>query len=208
MPEKSRTPRPAPRRAAARPASVPRPDLMPRIGLGVDRHAFDRARRLTLGGVLIPGAPGLRGHSDADVLAHAVCDALLGAMGLPDMGMRFKDTDRRWRGRSSLFFVRDAMRDVRRRGLAVGNLDAVLLAETPRLAPYVAAMRRRLAGALWCDPAVVSVKPKRGEGLGFVGRGEGMAAQAIVLLIPSSAAPVAKRRATARLARRAGSGRR
>src|SRR5690242_19430346 len=93
----------------------------PRIGLGVDRHQFDRSRRLTLGGVRIPEAPGLRGHSDADVLAHAVCDALLGALGLPDMGMRFKDTDRRWRGRSSLFFVRDAMREARRRGMVVGN---------------------------------------------------------------------------------------
>jgi len=175
---------------------------VPRIGLGVDRHPFDRSRRLTLGGVPIPGAPGLRGHSDADVLAHAVCDALLGALGLPDMGMRFKDTDRRWRGRSSLFFVRDAMRDVLRRGLAVGNLDAVLLAETPRLAPYVAAMRRRLAAALGCDPAAVSVKPKRGEGLGFVGRREGMAAQAIVLLIPSSPAPAARRRTAARTTRR------
>ena len=188
---------------------------MPRVGLGVDRHPFDRSRRLTLGGVPIPGAPGLRSHSDADVLAHAVCDALLGALGLPDMGMRFEDTDRRWRGRSSLFFVRDAMREVLRRGLVVGNLDAVLLAETPRLAPFIAAMRRRLASALGCDPAVVSVKPKRGEGLGFVGRGEGMAAQAIVLLIPPAPAPAARRRPPARAtrrvargARRAGNGRR
>jgi 2-C-methyl-D-erythritol 2,4-cyclodiphosphate synthase len=185
---------------------APRLDTLPRIGLGVDRHAFDRARRLTLGGVAIPGAPGLRGHSDADVLAHAVCDALLGALGLPDMGMRFKDTDRRWRGRSSLFFIRDAMRDVRRRGLAVGNLDSVLLAETPRLAPHIAAMRRRLSGALGCDPAVVSVKPKRGEGLGFVGRREGMAAQAIVLLIPAASAPAAKRRIPRHTTRR-GAGR-
>src|SRR5881409_1336070 len=118
-----------------------------RVGIGYDIHPLVPGRKLIVGGIEIPHPKGLRGHSDADVLAHAVCDALLGAMGLPDMGMRFKDTDRRWRGRSSLFFVRDAMRDVRRRGLAVGNLDAVLLAETPRLAPYVAAMRRRLAGA-------------------------------------------------------------
>ena len=184
------------KRRAAR-ARTRRPEALPRVGLGVDRHPFDRSRRLTLGGVPIPGAPGLRGHSDADVLAHAVCDALLGALGLPDMGMRFKDTDRRWRGRSSLFFVRDAMLEVRRRGLMVGNLDAVLLAETPRLAPHVAAMRRRLAGALGCDAAVVSVKPKRGEGLGFVGRREGMAAQAVVLLVPTVRASAARRRRVA-----------
>ena len=184
MPEKKRT-------AGARRR---RPEAMPRIGLGVDRHPFDRSRRLTLGGVPIAGAPGLRGHSDADVLSHAVCDALLGALGLPDMGMRFKDTDRRWRGRSSLFFVRDAMREASRRGMVVGNLDAVLLAETPRLAPHVAAMRRRLAGALGCDVAAVSVKPKRGEGLGFVGRREGMAAQAVVLLVPSAGASTTRRR--------------
>ena len=180
MPEKKRTARP---RSAH--AVTPRPGATPRIGLGVDRHPFDRSRRLTLGGVPIAGAPGLRGHSDADVLSHAVCDALLGALGLPDMGMRFKDTDRRWRGRSSLFFVRDAMREARRRGMVVGNLDAVLLAETPRLAPHVAAMRRSLAGALGCDAGAVSIKPKRGEGMGFVGRGEGMEAQVVVLLVPA-----------------------
>jgi len=142
-----------------------------------------------LGGVPIPGAPGLRGHSDADVLAHAVCDAILGALGLPDMGMRFRDDDPQWRRRASLFFVRDAMTEARRRGLAVGNLDTVVLAETPRLAPHVDAMRRRLAEALGCDVSSVSVKPKRGEGLGFVGRSEGMAAQAIVLLVPAGRAP-------------------
>jgi 2-C-methyl-D-erythritol 2,4-cyclodiphosphate synthase len=195
MPEKTGTARTRTTRARKPRARAPRPDAMPRIGLGVDRHPFDRSRRLTLGGVSIPGAPGLRGHSDADVLAHAVCDALLGALGLPDMGMRFKDTDRRWRGRSSLFFVRDAMLEVRRRGLVVGNLDAVVLAETPQLAPHVAAMRRRLAGALGCDAAVVSVKPKRGEGLGYVGRREGMAAQAVVLLVPEVPASAMRRRA-------------
>ena len=196
MPETTnRSRRPA---TVRRTAAVRRADMVPRIGLGVDRHPFDRARGLTLGGVAIPGSPGLGGHSDADVLAHAVCDALLGALGLPDMGMRFKDTDRRWRGRSSLFFVRDAMRDVHRRGLVVGNLDAVLLAETPRLAPYIAAMRRRLADALGCDADVVSVKPKRGEGLGFVGRREGMAAQAIVLLVPSAPSRASRRAGKAR----------
>jgi 2-C-methyl-D-erythritol 2,4-cyclodiphosphate synthase len=157
----------------------------PRIGLGLDRHPFAPGRRLVLGGVRIPAARGLAGHSDADVLAHAVCDALLGALGMPDMGIRFPATARRHRGRPSLEFVREVMRDVRRAGFDVGNLDAVLLAETPRLARRIPAMRRRLAKALGCAPAAVSVKAKRGEGLGWVGRSEGIAAQAVVLLWPA-----------------------
>jgi 2-C-methyl-D-erythritol 2,4-cyclodiphosphate synthase len=125
------------------------------------------------------------------VLAHAVCDALLGALGMPDMGVRFPATERRHRGRASLEFVKDAMRDVRRRGYTVGNLDAVLLAETPALANRLGGMRRNLAKALGCAPAAVSLKAKRGEGLGWIGRSEGIAAQAVVLLLP---APTAARR--------------
>jgi 2-C-methyl-D-erythritol 2,4-cyclodiphosphate synthase len=163
----------------------------PRIGLGCDRHPFATGRRLVLGGVRIQASRGLAGHSDADVLAHAVCDALLGALGMSDMGVRFPATDRRHRGRASLEFVKDAMRDVRRRGYTVGNLDAVLLAETPALANRLGGMRRNLAKALGCAPAAVSLKAKRGEGLGWIGRSEGIAAQAVVLLLP---APTAARR--------------
>lgn len=160
---------------------------VPRVGLGSDRHPFAPGRRLVLGGVTIPAARGLAGHSDADVLAHAVCDALLGALGMPDMGMRFPATDRRHRARPSLQFVEEVMEDVRRAGYRVGNLDAVLLAETPRLAGKLPGMRRRIARALGCTPAAVSVKAKRGEGLGWIGRSEGIAAQAVVLLWPDAA---------------------
>jgi 2-C-methyl-D-erythritol 2,4-cyclodiphosphate synthase len=180
--------------------------LLPRVGLGFDLHPFDRSRALVLGGVRIKGAPGLRGHSDADVLAHALCDALLGALGLPDMGVRFADTDPRWRGRSSLFFVRDAMREARRRGYTVGNADTVILAEVPRLLPHLPAMRRALARALGCGVGAVAVKAKRGEGLGWVGRAEGMAAQAMVLLAPAATRPrtTPSSRTAARPARRRG----
>jgi 2-C-methyl-D-erythritol 2,4-cyclodiphosphate synthase len=168
--------------------------VSPRVGLGCDRHPFAAGRRLVLGGVRIPAVRGLAGHSDADVLSHAVCDALFGALGMPDMGVRFPATDRRHRGRASLEFVSEAMRDVRRRGYTVGNLDAVLLAETPRLEDRLRAMRRKLAKALGCAPDAVSVKAKRGEGLGWIGRSEGIAAQAVVLLLPAPAARPRRRR--------------
>ncbi len=164
------------------------PDPLPfRVGLGFDIHPFDDRRRLTLGGVRLRRTPGLRGHSDADVLAHAVCDAVLGALGLEDMGIRFPDTDPAHRGKSSLVFLRQVMRDARLRGYRIGNLDTVIAAEAPRLRPHLRAMRRALARALGCDPAVVSIKAKRGEGLGAIGRREGMAAQAIVLLVRAPA---------------------
>lgn len=170
MPERSRD-----RRAGA---GVPL-----RVGCGFDVHPFDARRALVLGGVRIRGGPGLKGHSDADVLAHAVCDALLGAMGLPDMGIRFPASDPRLKGRSSLAFLRDVMREARDRGFRVGNLDAVLVADAPSLRPHLAAMRLRLARALGCALADVSVKAKRVEGLGAIGRREGMAAQAVVTLV-------------------------
>ena len=162
-----------------------------RIGCGFDLHPFGAGRPLVLGGVRVPGGRGLHGHSDADVLAHAVCDALLGALGLPDMGVRFPATDARHRGRSSFVFLRDVMKEVRVRGFSVGNVDAVLLAETPRLRAHLGAMRRNLARTLGCAASDVAVKAKRGEGLGAIGRGEGMAAQAVVLL---ARAPAPRRR--------------
>ena len=166
------------------PRRIAIPSNPPRVGLGIDRHPFAAGRRLVLGGVFIPREDGLSGHSDADVLTHAICDAILGALGLPDLGLRFPATARRWRGRKSLFFLRDVVREMRERRYAIGNLDAVLLAERPSLARHLGAMRRVLARGLGCDPERVSIKPKRGEGLGFVGRAEGIEAHAIVLLQP------------------------
>ena len=164
-----------------------------RIGCGFDVHPFGDRRRLVLGGVHVRGGAGLSGHSDADVLAHAVCDALLGALGLPDMGIRFPASDLRLKGRSSLVFLRNVMREARGRGFRLGNLDTVLLAETPRLRPHLHQMRRRLARALGCGATDVSVKAKRAEGLGAIGRREGIAAQAVVLLLRRPARVRARR---------------
>jgi len=162
-----------------------------RVGLGCDRHPFDPARPLVLGGVAIAGAPGLAGHSDADVLLHAVCDALLGALGLPDMGRRFPSTDARFEGAPSGLFVGAAIAEVARAGYAIANVDAVLLAEIPRLGPHLEAIRAGLARALRLPAGRVGLKAKSGEGLGWVGRGEGIAAQAVALLQegPPAAAP-------------------
>jgi 2-C-methyl-D-erythritol 2,4-cyclodiphosphate synthase len=156
---------------------------VPRIGLGIDRHPFQPGRRLVLGGLVIDGCDGLRGHSDADVLTHAVCDAILGALGLPDLGTRFPAAEETHRDRKSILFLRDIAGEMRTRHYGVGNLDAVILAEKPALASHLPAMRTILARALGCDPDRVSIKPKRGEGLGFVGRGEGIEAHATVLLV-------------------------
>lgn len=167
-----------------------------RIGLGTDLHALAPGRRLILGGVDIPHAQGLVGHSDADVLAHAVCDAILGALGLPDMGMRFPAADERNRGRSSLEFIEEVAAEARARGYAVSAIDTVILAEAPRLGPHLEAMRLRLAHATGCAPDRVGVKAKRAEGIGAIGRHAGIMAQAVALL--QAVAPVApgpKRRA-------------
>jgi 2-C-methyl-D-erythritol 2,4-cyclodiphosphate synthase len=171
-----------------------------RIGLGCDRHPFDPARPLVLGGVAIAGAPGLAGHSDADVLLHAVCDALLGALGLPDMGRRFPSSDPRFKGAPSGLFVDEALAETARAGYVIANLDAVLLAEIPRLAPHLEVIRAGLARNLRLPPERVGLKAKSGEGLGWIGREEGMAAQAVVLLepLPPAATPVPRRRPAGR----------
>ncbi len=154
-------------------------------GIGFDVHRFapvGAGRPLVLGGVRIPRARGLQGHSDADVLSHALCDALLGAASAGDIGQHFPDTDRRWRNASSLVFLRHAASLARRRGFRIVHVDAVLVTEAPRLAPYRARIRARLARALAIPVSAVSVKGKSAEGLGFVGRREGMAAWAIANL--------------------------
>ena len=149
-----------------------------RSGIGFDSHRFEEGRRLVLGGVEVPYVRGLAGHSDADVLAHAVTDALLGAAGLGDIGSHFPDTDEHWRGADSIELLRKVRALLDEHGLAPVNVDTVVLCEAPKLGPFRDAMRERLAGALGLGADAVGVKFTTGEGMGFVGRGEGIAALA------------------------------
>jgi 2-C-methyl-D-erythritol 2,4-cyclodiphosphate synthase len=153
-----------------------------RIGIGYDIHRLVEGRRLVLAGVEVPFDKGLLGHSDSDVLTHALCDALLGAAALGDIGTHFPDTDARFRGASSLDLLSRVVEMIAARGLSVGNVDAVIVAERPRLAPHIQSMRERLASTLRVEVDRVSVKAKTGEGLGAVGRGEAMAAHVVALL--------------------------
>ena len=153
-----------------------------RVGIGYDSHRFADGRKLILGGVEIPSPQGLAGHSDADVVTHALIDALLGAAALGDIGGMFPDTDPRWKNCGSLNLLDEAYRAVRARGLALVQCDLTVIAERPRVAPHVAEMRRKLAMVLLVDAAVVSVKGKTNEGMGWIGRGEGIAAIAVALL--------------------------
>ena len=153
-----------------------------RIGHGFDAHALVAGRRLVIGGVSIPHEKGLAGHSDADVLIHAVCDALLGAAGLGDIGMHFPDSDARYKDIDSRRLLREVARLLKERGLKVANVDATVIAQAPRMAPHIAAMRANLAADLGVAPDAVNVKAKTTEKLGFVGRGEGIAAEAVALL--------------------------
>jgi 2-C-methyl-D-erythritol 2,4-cyclodiphosphate synthase len=156
-----------------------------RVGIGFDAHGFaapELGRPLMLGGVAIPGARGLAGHSDADVLLHAVVDALLGALGLGDIGQHFPSSDPRWRDAPSAAFVRHARDLLVARGWRIGNIDATVVAEQPRLAPHVPAMRARVAEALGIGVEQVSIKSKTTDGLGFTGRGEGIACYAVALI--------------------------
>jgi 2-C-methyl-D-erythritol 2,4-cyclodiphosphate synthase len=148
-------------------------------GIGWDVHRLVAARPLVLGGVTVPSELGLEGHSDADVLTHAVIDALLGAAGLGDIGEHFPDTDERWRGADSLELLRHVDAQLAERGYAVVNVDATVILEQPKLGEHKAAMRDALAGALELSPERVNVKATRGEGLGFLGRVEGAAALAV-----------------------------
>jgi 2-C-methyl-D-erythritol 2,4-cyclodiphosphate synthase len=154
-----------------------------RIGNGFDVHAFVAGRPLVLGGVVIAHERGLAGHSDADVLLHAVCDAILGALALGDIGLHFPDTDARWKDADSRALLRHVAALASARGWHIGNLDVTVIAEAPKLAPHVPAMRANLAGDLACDVGAISVKATTTERLGFAGRGEGIAALATVLLV-------------------------
>ncbi len=155
---------------------------MMRIGQGFDVHRFVEGRPLMLGGVEVEHDFGLLGHSDADVLLHAISDALLGALALGDIGLHFPDTDERWRGADSWLLLREVGRLLADRGARVQNVDATVICERPKIRPYVDRMRQRIADALGVDPQQVSVKGTTSEGLGFTGRREGIAAQAVVLL--------------------------
>jgi 2-C-methyl-D-erythritol 2,4-cyclodiphosphate synthase len=153
-----------------------------RIGEGYDVHALVPGRKLIIGGVTIPYHLGLLGHSDADVLLHAITDALLGAAGLGDIGQHFPDTDARFKGADSGALLRQAQQAVAQQGWTVGNIDCTVIAQEPKLAPHRAAIRLRIAELLELEPAQVNVKGKTTERLGFVGRGEGIAASAVCLL--------------------------
>jgi len=153
-----------------------------RVGIGFDVHPFASGRRLMLGGVEVPHEAGLAGHSDGDVLLHAIMDALLGAAALGDIGQHFPSDDPQWKDADSRDLLRRVAAMVREAGHAVANIDATVIAERPRIAPHVEAMRRAVAGAASVDVERVSVKATTTDGLGAIGRGEGIAALAVALL--------------------------
>jgi 2-C-methyl-D-erythritol 2,4-cyclodiphosphate synthase len=152
---------------------------MVHVGIGYDVHALVAGRKLILGGVDIPHSKGLDGHSDADVLMHAVCDAILGAIGEADIGHFFPNTDSRWKGAPSRVFLEEAARQVKRLKGAIINVDATLIAQQPKVFPHVQAMKTNVAAALGLDAKKVGIKATTNEGLGFAGREEGIAAMAV-----------------------------
>jgi 2-C-methyl-D-erythritol 2,4-cyclodiphosphate synthase len=155
-----------------------------RIGQGFDVHAFGAGDHVVLGGVRIAHERGILAHSDGDVLIHALCDALLGALALGDIGRHFPPSDARWKDADSRVLLRQVVAMLAARGWCVGNVDATVICEAPRLAPHVDAMRERLAADLAVAVDAVGVKATTSEGLGFTGRGEGIAAQAVALIVP------------------------
>lgn len=154
-----------------------------RIGHGYDVHRLVTDRKLILGGVGIPHEKGLLGHSDADVLAHAVMDAMLGALALGDIGHLFPDTDEKFKGADSMVLMREVCRKVRENGYTVGNIDATVIAQAPRLAPYIITMRENIARVCECDVSQISVKATTEEKLGFTGEKLGIAVHAVALMV-------------------------
>ena len=152
---------------------------MVRVGIGYDVHGLVAGRKLVLGGVEIPHPKGLDGHSDADVLMHAVCDALLGALGLPDIGHFFPNTDPRWKGAPSRVFLQEAARQLAVLGGSLVNVDSTLIAQAPKIFPHIASMKQNIALALGADLKRVGIKATTNEHLGFIGREEGIAAMAV-----------------------------
>jgi len=155
---------------------------MIRVGFGFDVHRLVEGRELWLGGVLIPHTVGAHGHSDADVLLHAVCDALLGAAAMGDIGKHFPDTDERWKGADSKVLLKEVVRLIGERGWSVGNVDCTLILERPKIMPHVPAMRKVIAPLLGVEEDAVSIKATTNETMGFVGREEGVAAHAVALI--------------------------
>ncbi len=153
-----------------------------RIGQSSDIHRLAENRKLILGGVEIPHNKGLAGHSDADALTHAVAEAVLGALALGDLGHYFPDTDPKWEGADSLVILKEVAAMMDQKGYRIGNVDSLIMIEKPKMAPYISQMRENFACTLNCSTDRISVKATRGEGLGFVGREEGVLAQACVLL--------------------------
>ncbi len=152
---------------------------MIRVGIGYDVHQLKSGRKLILGGAEIPHDKGLDGHSDADALMHAVCDAVLGAIGCGDIGQFFPNTDPRWKGAPSRVFLEEAARQVKSRGATISNVDATIIAQEPKLMPFAAAMKSNIASALGVNTSQIGIKATTNELLGFVGRGEGIAAMAV-----------------------------
>jgi 2-C-methyl-D-erythritol 2,4-cyclodiphosphate synthase len=155
---------------------------MIRVGIGYDSHRFEEGRPLVLGGIRIPHPRGLAGHSDADVVAHALIDAILGAAAAGDIGQHFPDTDPKWKGADSMALLRSAHQLVRERGYALAQADLTLITEQPQLSPHLATMAAKLAERLGAPPGSVSVKAKTNERMGFIGRGEGIAVIAVATL--------------------------
>ena len=153
-----------------------------RIGTGYDVHKLVEGRKLIMGGVEIPYEKGLLGHSDADVLAHAIMDALLGAAALGDIGKHFPDSDERYKGADSLMLMKEVRRILEEHYFLIGNVDATIIAQAPKMRPHIDQMRRNIADALELDISQVSVKATTEEGLGFTGRGEGISVQAVALI--------------------------
>jgi len=153
-----------------------------KIGFGYDVHAFADGRKLILGGVEIPGARGLKGHSDADVLLHSITDAILGAAALGDIGTHFPDTDPKFENADSFLLLREVVQLVQGKGFKIGNVDATIIAEQPKMQPYISAMRSRISEALGCEKDYISVKATTNEKLDSVGRMEGIAVHSVALI--------------------------
>jgi len=160
--------------------------MMLRVGFGFDVHQLVEGRELWLGGVLVPHTVGALGHSDADVLLHAVCDALLGALALGDIGQHFPDTDQRWKGADSKHLMEAVVQLLDQRGWTVGNVDSTLVLERPKIMPHVPAMRSVMADLLKVGEDAVSIKATTNEGMGYVGRREGVCAYAVATVVRKS----------------------